>query len=281
MASNSFSIISDDAPEKWCSADLQGMGFSESEASNIRAMAFTKYGYKNPEAALKLMADANLSDSARSMMIGNVFRNYSGDKEKVESLIALLGSEADQQMARSSMAANSRNRNQESVSPSDWLDQVASDSTGTYQYIWSLSQWDKEKLGQLTNEFKSLPDDKKRTVAKVMVQNSSENAMDLQGDALQYLVANPEEPKPGESQPNIISEVSEYAVKLAKEDPFAAADWIGRLPSGETRQWAQKNLAANWAQYDPEATQQWIDSLPANERAAVKEYVEKKAMKRD
>ena len=281
LASNYYSITSDDAPEKWCSVDLQGMGFSESEASNIRAMAFTRYGHKNPEAALKLMADANLSDGARSMIIGNVFLNYSGDKEKVESLIALLGSEADQQMARSSMAANYNNRNQESVSPSDWLDQISSDSTGSYQYIWSLSQWDKEKLGQLNSEFKSLPDDKKRTVAKVMVQNSSENAMDLEGDALQYLVANPEEPEPGESQPNIISEASEYAVKLAKEDPFAAADWIRRLPTGETRQWAQKNLAANWAQYDPEATQQWIDSLPANERAAVKEYAEKKARKRD
>jgi hypothetical protein len=281
MVSRSYSIISDTNPEKWCSVDLQSMGFSESQASSIQSTAFTKYGYRDPEAAIRLMVQSNLSDGARNSVIGNVFRNYRGDPEKTDSLIALLGAEKDQQVARAALAANSRNQNQQSLSPADWLDQVASSSNGGFQYLSNLDQWDKDKVGQLQSEFKSLPAEKKQSVARIMVQHSinTENARNLQGEALQYLVANPEEPNPGESRPDIISEASEYAVRLAKEDPSAATDWVGRLPAGDAREWAQKNLAANWAQYDPDATQQWIASLPANESSAVKEFIEKKAEK--
>lgn len=281
LSSRIFSMISNTAPEKWCSVDLQGMGFSEADASRIRSMALTKYGYKDPAAALKLMADANMSESARNMIIGNVFRNYNGGADKVDSLVALLTSEKDQAAARAALSAN-HNQKPSSVSPSEWLDQVGFSTGSSYQYLMSLSQWDKEKLGQLTDDFRSLPDEKKQVVARRLVQNIDERqtSMELQGDALHYLVLNPEEPKPGESRQNISGKVSEYAVKLAKDDPYAAADWIGRLPTGESREWAQKNLAANWAQVDPDATEQWIGSLPAGERDAVKEYVEKKTGKR-
>ncbi|MCU0749159.1 MAG: hypothetical protein MUF13_06385 [Akkermansiaceae bacterium] len=282
MVSNSYSIISDTDSEKWCSVDLQSMGFSESQASSIQSMAFTKYGYRDPEAAIRLMVQSNLSDGVRNSMIGNVFRNYRGDPEKTDSLIALLGSEKDQQMARAALAANSRNQHQQTVSPAEWLNQIASNSNGSYQYLSNLDEWDKDKLGQLQSEFKSLPAEKKQSTARIMVQHigNTENARSIQGEALHYLVANPEEPKPGESRSDIISEASEYAVRLAKEDPSAATDWVNRLPAGEAREWAQKNLAANWAQYDPDATHQWIGSLPAGERDAVKEYVEKKTGKR-
>lgn len=281
MVSSSYSIISDTDPEKWCSVDLKSMGFSESQASSIQSMAFTKYGYRDPEAAIRLMVQSNVSDGARNSVIGNVFRNYRGDPEKTDSLIALLGAEKDQQVARAALAANSRKQPQESVSPADWLDQVASSSNGGFRYLSNLDEWDKDKLGQLQSEFKSLPAEKKRSAARIMVQHigNNENARSIQGEALHYLVANPEEPKPGESRPDIISEASEYAVRLAKEDPSAATDWVGRLPAGEAREWAQKNLAANWAQYDPDATRQWIASLPAHESSVVKEFVEKKVAK--
>jgi hypothetical protein len=48
---------------------------------------------------------------------------------------------------------------------------------------------------------------------------------------------------------------------------------VDSLPEGEARLWAQKNMAATWAEYDPEAAARWMQSLPTDTRAAVEEFI--------
>jgi hypothetical protein len=288
IASDSYSMIGDSDPEKWCKADLEGMGFTAEQASSIHAMALTKFGYKNPEAALKLMGELELSDNNRQNMLGNVFRNFRGGAEKAEALLALLGSEEDKQAARSAMAQNSNSQVAKLETPDDWLEKVGGadpNTGGTYQYLSMLRQWDQQKLTDLGSKFQSLPDELKQQTALILTRNSSseDKLKPLQADALRYLIANPVEPKEGQQnqQSRTTDQASEFAVNWAKSDPAAAGDWVRSLPAGEARQWAQKNLAANWAQYDPEATEQWINSLPAEDRPQVKEFIKKSAKGQD
>jgi hypothetical protein len=288
IASNSYSMIGDSDPEKWAKADLEGMGFTAEQASGIHAMALTKFGYKNPEAALKLMAGMELSDNNRQNMLGNVFRNFRGGAEKAEALLALLGSEEDKQAARSAMAQNSNASVSKVETPDDWLEKIGTTdpfSGGTYLYLSMLRQWDQQKITDLGSKFQSMPDEQKQQVALILTRNSSseDKLKPLQADALRYLIANPVEPKEGQQnqQSRTTDQASEFAVNWAKSDPAAAGDWVRSLPAGEARQWAQKNLAANWAQYDPEATEQWINSLPAEDRPPVKEFIKKSAKGQD
>jgi hypothetical protein len=282
IASNSYSMIGNSDPEKWAKLDLEGMGFTAEQASSIHSMALTKFGYKNPEAALKLMAGMELNENARQNMLGNVFRNFRGGAEKAEALLALLGSDEDREAARVAMAQNYNSPVTKIETPEAWLETVgtADPNASSYQYFSMLRQWDQEKLTDLGSKFQSMPDAQKQTVAKILTQNSgyAENIKPLQADALRYLIANPVEPKEGEQrQSRTTDQASEFAVNWARSDPAAAGDWVRSLPAGEARQWAQKNLAANWAQYDPEATEQWINSLPADDRPPVREFLKKSA----
>jgi hypothetical protein len=186
--------------------------------------------------------------------------------------------------------------------PADWLTQAAaldskSDFSSSYQYLSVLRHWDAEKITALSSGFKTLPDDQKRQVAKLLSQNQNfaENIKSLQGDALRFLIANPE-PEPESTDPNsgnaqaqrlpdgtlitpsesaAISQASQFAVNWAKNDPTAASDWVQSLPAGNAKLWAQKNLAANWSQVDPEATDRWLSTLPAADRTQVRDFMTK------
>lgn len=279
IASDAYSMIGESDPEKWCKLDLEGMGFTAEQAGQIHSMALTKFGYKNPEAALKLMAGMELSDGSRQNMIGNVFRNFRGGAEKAEALLALLGSEEDKKTATDAMARNSSVAVKVET-PDDWIEKVSAtdpNSGGFYQDLLVLRRWDQQKINDLRSRFQSMPDERKQNIAMILVRNNgyADNIQPLQADALRYLIANPVEQEDGRQRPMRINEAaSEFAVKWLQSDPTAAGDWVRSLPAGEARQWAQKNLAANLAQYDPEATEQWINSLPPDDRAPVRDFIE-------
>lgn len=279
IASDAYSMIGSSDPEKWCKLDLEGMGFTAEQAGQLHSMALTKFGYKNPEAALKLMAGMELTDGSRQNMIGNVFRNFRGGAEKAEALLALLGSEEDKRAATDAMAQNSSVTASEAETPGDWLERVIAadpNSGRTSHHVAALRRWDQEKINDLRSRFQSMPDSQKQNLAILLARDSGhmENIRPLQADALRYLIANPVQPEDGQQQRiQITEEASEFAVKWLQSDPTAAGDWVRSLPAGEARQWAQKNLAANLAQYDPEATEQWINSLPPDDRAPVRDFI--------
>lgn len=281
IASDAYSIIGDSDPEKWCRLDFEGMGFTAEHASQIRSMAMTKFGYENPEAAIKLMAEMDLDESVRHIMLRNLFDNLQSGAEKTEALLARLGSEEDKKVATEALARNSSTTLSKIETPADWIEKASAtdpDSGGIYQNLSALRQWDQEKIDDLRARFQSMPDGTKQKIAMILAKNNGDagNLDPLQADALRYLIANPVEPEDGRSQRFQITEAaSEFAVKWLQSDLAAAGDWVRGLPAGEARQWAQKNFAANLAQYDPEATEQWIDSLPSDDRAPVRDFIER------
>ena len=305
LAENSYRYVETKDAEKWFHADLEGFGFTEAQAKDIRIRAVSALASNAPETALKLMADMDLDPNYRQNIIANLFANLDPKKVQADALLALLGSDEEREQARKYLARQS-DASEPTVSkieqPADWLTQVAAlDAKSvfsiSFQYLHILRSWDAEKITALSSEFKTLPDDRKRQVAKLLTQNGgfAENIKSLQGDALRYLIANPEpapestEPTSGNAQAQrlpdgtqftpaesaAISQASEFAVNWAKQDPTAASDWVQSLPAGDAKLWAQKNLAANWAQVDPEATDRWLSTLPAADRTQVREFMTK------
>jgi hypothetical protein len=263
------------------------MGFSESDSKRIRMTALSRIASKHPEQAIKLMP-ANLDPRARSSVIANIFGNLEDQPEKVEALLALLGSAEEKQQARAMFDANNQTEPAQKIEkPADWLEKVATTdlkSGNSSQYLSMLREWDPDKIADLGNQFRAMPDVQKKQVALVIAGNSGyarNMGPALVGDAIRYLVAQPTASEAEKQVPSPdpfasydpISQASNFAVNWAKTDPTAAGTWVQSLPAGDAKLWAQKNLAANWAQYDPQEAAQWVKSLPAAERGKVENFM--------
>ncbi|MBN8460755.1 MAG: hypothetical protein J0M04_23230 [Verrucomicrobia bacterium] len=301
LIEDSYRLIDSGNAEKWIHADLEGFGFTDSQAQSLRSRAVGSLASKDPEAALRMMNDLDFDSKHRNSIINNLFLNLRGNTN-TEALLALLNSDEERKLALSEMPriVKAMPRIEQ---PADWLAQVAgmdpqAGYSATYQYLSMLRSWDAEKLTSLGDGFRSLDDGQKRQVANLIANNGShlDNIRPLQAEALRYLIANPESgtndsgPDPGRIQhlpdgtpispaeppashdANIVK-ASQFAVDWGKQDPNAAGEWVRSLPAGDARLWAQKNLAANWAQVDPEAADQWLNTLPTAERAQVREFM--------
>ena len=281
IASSSSSLIDAANASKWWDADLEGMGFTDRDAKRIRTTALGRLSSQQPEQALKLMATSEMDASSRSSVISNLFHNLKPDAENGESLIALLGSDGEKDQARQIIESNrSPSPSEQKIEkPADWLATVAADPkpNNSYQYLSMLRQWEPEKIAELGNQFRAMPDDSKKQVAQLIASNSGSRSLgpELVGDAIRYLVAQPpptEEEKQTGSH-NTIAQASYFAVNWSKSDPAAASAWVQSLPSGDAKLWAQKNLAATWSQYDPQEAGQWVKSLPAKDRTEVENFM--------
>jgi len=284
ITENIYQFLNGSNSGKWCSANLEGQGFSAAQASQIRHAAVKQLSYQQPEAALKLLAQTELPDKERRNLIGQIF-SRANTPEEAAPLLALLGSEEDRQKAREAMAPRPvacGGGEPRIESPSEWLEQaVALKQNVGDGFISLLSHWDENKIAEVSQGFRALPDDKKRQVAIMLAGNIAPyNCPNpaLAGEAIRYLAAQPDAGTPSRN-PTVNSSqlASTLAVIWARKDPSAASAWVETLPAGETQSWARKNLAANWANYDPDATGQWINTLPADARTEVNDYLKKKA----
>ncbi len=316
LADTPYSYVTPKDAENWVHADLEGFGFTDAQAKKIRIQAMSTLASDAPETALKLMTDMDLGADYRNTLIANLFANLGGKKEQADALLALLASDEERAQARKYLAEDTEiieSRFPKVEQPADWLAQAAaldpkSSLSGSYQYLSMLRTWDAEKITALGSEFKALPDDQKRQVAKLLTENHgyANNIITLQGEAMRFLIANPE-PAPKNTEPNFdpsqarrlpdgtiitptelphaeratISKASQFAVNWAKNDPTAASEWVQSLPAGDARLWAQKNLATNWSQVDPEATDRWLSTLPAAERKQVRDFMTRPDAKRE
>jgi len=283
VASNYYNLIDDSNSKKWFSTDLASAGFTPSETENIRSYALSRLGNKQPEEALKLMAGAGLGADEKQNVLGNIFGRLSEEPEKAAKLLALLTSEDDRQTAQKTIDSNGGNTSIAKVEkPDEWLEKVSSttDPKSSSSLYSMLRGWDQEKITELTDQFRTMPDDKKQLVAQVLARgqggyNDGSNPA-LQGEALRYVLTNPVAPAEGKetnASENPVRQASQLAVGWAKTDPIAASVWVQTLPSGDAKLWAQKNLAANWNQYDPQATGEWLKTLPASERTEVQKFI--------
>ena len=297
VAKNCWAFIRDgEDARKWLDANIESYRFTAGQAEKIRGNAWEKLAWYKPEEALTRMAGLELDAENRRKLIADMCRSLAADPARVETLIAGLDSEEEREHARKSLISGtaellSRFGDANRIKVGDtaeWLDRIGEidlkDSVSSAPYLHLMEEWGPDKIAELGQQFAALPDDKKKQVAQMIVAGRESvhyNSLftgntPITGEAIRYLVANPA-PRPEgwigtKTDPLLMA--SEYASKLAFRDPAAAREWVGSLPAGDAKFWAQKNMARNWAIYDPKATGQWVQSLPSDARAAVRNFMD-------
>jgi hypothetical protein len=275
LAQEHHGFINRENAREWWDVDYRKLGFSKEQELRIRSSVALQIGQREPEEAMRLLGSLDLPENQRTNVLRNLILNQRHqDPERAESLLAHLPTEKERDEVRS-MFSRMGGGDTASVpnSPAEWLREVTTGGvvvSDLGRYTSALRQWDQEKLGQLAAEFRSLPAETKGAVAGALMNNVPDRA--LRGEAISYLVANP----PAEGQPgnsNVTSRAATFAAEWGRSDPQGATQWVQSLPAGESRLWAQKNLALAWSEYEPEEAGRWMSRLPAEERKQVEEFV--------
>jgi hypothetical protein len=286
--SDSSSYIRREDTGKVLDADLAGHGFTPRQAEKLRENALELMAWYDPEDALTRMAGMELSASQRQSLIDRMFRRLGRDQNRAEGLIVRLDSEEQRERARETLISGRAelirrfggSSEIKAVDPTEWLEQIGGidpqDTAGSAPYLHQMAEWSPDKHAALGRQFEALPDDRKKQVAQ-MISRSGGNSP-VTGDAIRYLLANPEARPDGRNGDEVdpVRMASQYATQLAARNPAAAGEWAESLPAGTAKLWAQINVARNWAVYDPKAAGQWVESLPANARGEVRALLNKK-----
>ena len=285
ITDNYYYFTQGEEARKWLDGDFENLGFTAAQANKLRASALMGLARDKPEEAILRMGEVELNASARQNFIANLVSSIGKDPENAEALIAKFHSEVDQKQARDLLAANqSGQAGIKSATPADWLEKVSGMDPklvgNSSQYFRLMEQWDARDIAELNQQFTAMPDDKKQLAAQVIVAGGrhSDSNSPIKGEAIRYLVVNPVPQLEGgtTSDTDPLQMASEYASRLAIQDPAAASEWVESLPPGDAKLWAQKNMANNWAIYDPKAAEQWVASLPLDARTEVRDFMNKK-----
>ncbi|MEO7098682.1 MAG: hypothetical protein ABI162_04930 [Luteolibacter sp.] len=280
MANSPYNFVSEKNGKQWIEADLEGAGFSASQAKSIRERALLELASSDPGFALKNLAGSDVDSGTKADIISSALRSVKGDGVEAEKLIGMMNSEADRQLARDQLKreelAASAGKAQ---NPTEWLEKIGSINgalNSPYKVLDQIQSWDKSKIAELRARFNTLPVDQQQNIGRMVVTGGMNSEIDpgFAGDAVRSLVTHPPAVTSGSTYDTPAMASSTYAVKLSINDPAAATSWINTLPEGEAKLWTLKNVAANWRQYDPEAVALWVKTLPADARDQVTQYLQ-------
>lgn len=288
IANDADSFIGSD-PEVWFRTDLASVGFTPQQIEDIRIEAMGPLIGKQPEEALRHLAEMGVPAQTRSNLLWNAFRELRDHPGKAEALLAMLDNEEDKDTAGRALGSDSNNNPPFVEQPSEWVEKVIAHDTEKgwpHQYVSMLGSWDQEKLAALGRQLGSLPEDQGQSLARILVDSRDVDST-LKGQAVRYLVSNPATEPPDQPadpfqerddpDPNIrsIQIASRYIQSLARNDPAAAGRWLSTLPAGDARSWASKNLHTLWSGYDPGAADHWLKSLPQGEQQKIRQIAKK------
>ncbi len=278
-------VNSRDAIE-WLATDLEGAGFTADQVREIRIQAASVLIYDAPETTLKLMADLDLPPEKKVVLLDSIFWPLKDKPEQGESLLALLGSDEDRQMARDALQppSNPEPAIKKIDQPAEWIATVMAldfEKEDPSNYLDMLGGWEPGKVAALAANFKSLSDDKKRNLANFIIEDGRGRSSPLRSEALAYIIAHPKDlkvaddpfagPDDRRGTSQVIELASFYVAEIGTENPGKAGEWVQSLPDGEAKFYAAKNLQSVWSLYDPEAAERWMKSLPDATRAKVRD----------
>ena len=140
-------------PESWLGADFEGSGFTSKQAKDIRAHALLLQSKTHPEVAFNRMRDLDLDSYQKRDVIASALVESFDDPEKQASLLALLSSDEEREMAKSFLTAS---RTTEAIkpakTPAEWIEQVGRidwNPDGYPNYQPTLHLWEQEQIDEL------------------------------------------------------------------------------------------------------------------------------------
>ncbi len=76
------------------------------------------------------------------------------------------------------------------------------------------------------------------------------------------------------NSPKRLNGYSTNEFKLQFSTSISEVPFLNRLPDGDAKLWASKNVALNWNQYDPGAVSTWLKTLPNDVKTQVQKHLE-------
>ena len=273
MAMNPGRTVCPTNAQQWWDADLEGAGFSITQAKNLRIQALQHLASADPETNIARMDGLQLNPFQRSNILDGLF-SLAKDPEKARDLIAGLQTQEERNAATRILGQRTAPRVEVEVkTPEDLFAKLATEEANSGTYFLQVKNWDSEQVAALSAGFKSLPAEQKQKFSQIIIANMqfTDPPANLRDEAVRYFAENSPtkdaKSEDGWKSPN--ATISQYVVNLSTNDPVAASQWVQSLPSSNTKTWVQWNLVNNWQQYDPKAASQWKKSLSADERASL------------
>ncbi len=279
LVNNAYYMMDNGGAKRWLSLDLEAAGFTAPQAERMRKTAIQHFAYADPKAAMQMLNSVNLEAYERSSILSNALSKFGNSPEKMDELIELLSSEEDKEAARRSREFLSLRRDGNTTAPSEWIKVLGGQNIGgtdSYYFTRASGQWNEEQVGEFRETFETLPENDKGKIAAALASRAGDTVGNdsVVGDAIRYLVQNPQEQTEGQIQSHVDrTRASEFAVRLASNDLAQASEWINTLPQGEAKTWAQRNVARDLNQYDPSAVRDWIKTLPQGQRNDLNGYL--------
>ncbi len=280
LADFPYYAVRGESSKQWLDMDLEGAGFSASQAEKIRKFAIQQLAGADPADAISRLGSLGLSPDERSSVLSNAFARVGNSPDRQEALIALLSTAGEKAEARKLLELAALGNGRDGAkAPSEWLKAIdAASATGNTSWYFAreTGRWNAEQVSEFNQEFDGMSAEAKSKVAGQLASRADDAGGNdiLIGNAVKYLVENP--PEKTESRrfhDNPSNSAAVFAMRLASSDLSAASTWIDSLPQGDAKTWARRNVAMDMRQYDPAAVRDWIKTLPPVERDDLNGYL--------
>lgn len=280
LASSIYAMVDGESGRAWLAADLEGMGFDEKRAGQLRQSVLSTLAYRAPEVALDHLNTSDLEGRAREDLLQRIFNSARGAPERSEHLLGLLSSDADRAIAEQTLNPedSAPSRPDREITPDSFIELAVTGDERLMSSLYTVGSWDAEAQKSLVREFDGLSPEQQDQMAEALLASNGESRLrylprEMAGQLVARFVAGPAAEDSNAREQ--IRTASSFVVSWGSDDPGAAGDWLSSLPEGEPKRWAHKNLAAKWMSFDPPAAERWLGSLPAETRAEVREFLDR------
>ncbi len=274
-------------PERWLEVDFETLGLFGEKAARFRNAALSHLTHREPEKALSYLAGLDFTGDHYKNTFQNAVLALAGkDAAAAEQWLESVPEEASEFYESLSAELDKKLNPPAPGDPSEKLLESLHTSvknSDAWRFVNEFSQASLEIQREFMEELSRLPAaELGETGLGIIAQSGVRNLpRDLAGKLVTAAVSHQQAQGEGDSGETenqghiLIRQTAELAVHWVLEESAAATRWMAGLPPGESRQWALRNVAANWQSYDAPAARAWISTLSATEQQDVRQHLDK------
>lgn len=284
LAERSHALINEQNALEWSVADLEGAGFTSSQANQIRSAALSRLPGEKGLAVFDVM---DTESAGYTWAVKNFISRNDKNPELIEQLKGKLTNQEELDMvdgllANREVIRGMRNRlAEDGLSVSDYCDAVI-DAATTIEFgknIYSYNDSD-----QLISSFKKMTSEQSTEFRKQFANLSQEQKL----HAVKSLNGSFHYPQDGfpqdyvrdfidvlasSSDKNDLRNANEAVVIQSNHrvmaDPAQATEWAAGFQDAEMRVQAQRTIAKTWKLHDADAANAWLKTLPTDVQAQI------------
>lgn len=254
----------------WLEMDPVELGVDPEIFANFARRASFGYYQYDDERVMNLLNSGRLSLENRKNMLETRVRVWGRpDPDSLRRWLAGLQDEelfetADQQLV--SFEEGFKPAPFKENRPADRLREIVAVEGGAR---FSSGFWNADEAHELALVFRGFgPDEKARAYARFGEEEIASHLPTWFGaELLADAVSSSQE---GVARPvDLLNQLQPFMNRWANGEPAKSAEWVEKLPAGEDKVTAAREVAKVWASYSPEEARRWVETLPAAVREEI------------